>query len=735
MIEINSVLLPVSSEINTIIDEPHVVVYGSYSRGSVFLINLVGVPKKPLKFLYSIVLEALNCNELETATLTKPEIFNRPDIFLSRKIINKRDAIYDVIFPLVSDIDSFFYSEYGSQLVARLAKENNKTRYQIYQWFYKYLRYGQTKSAVTPNYTNTGSSKTNKATSKIGAARKNSRGEIGKNVDEPDKNNMLKILKKLYWKENGMPLTSCLEEMDRLYYTEGKTIDHNGDFQVILKHENERISIDQLRYWEKKLANQIGIKTDEVRSGKTRYAKDKAGRSGDKEVAQGPGHIYEIDSTPNDYESVSVFSKERNQIVGRANVYAVRDGFSTGFTGLHITLEAPSYDTARLTLFNTFRNKVSYCREYGLEINPDDWPQEGKPIKLVADNAELRSNLAGSVTKDSGLVIRFSREYRGDDKGLVEQAFALYFASLRGKVDGYIDKTSTERGTPEPKQKALFTMNEFAKILIKFVIHYNKTHPVNPNQLDKAVVSAGINLTPNSIWNWGLKYRPFYRKSIDEKELYVDLLTVGSATAKREGIVFKKLYYNSPELAQSGLLDRMLVKHTSLKIEIRFMQHNMNHIWLQMPDGNICVSLAVQSRRFKDCSLNEISQQLAREAEDAGKLKKAHDNSMASYSENIENMTKQAKAEQTPITLAAIRSQSVASNRQCDIEHEQQKEAFRYENFATPYADNDTSGNSTLQSPEQNNESEHQAVEEFSDKRKQQYSSIMDDMLLKKENK
>lgn len=734
MLAVNSVLLPVSDGFNDLIDEAHIIVYGDDSRDSVFLMNLSGDFKRPRKFSFKVIMEAIENNELEIATLTKPEIMCKPDSMISKEVIKKRDEIYNVILPLVSDLEEFFYPSYGSNLVAKVAKANNKTRYQVYQWVYKYLRYGQTKSAVTPNYTNTGSKERKAAKSKIGAPRKNSKGELGKNAEEEDKKYMLKMLKKSYWKENGMPLTKCLGELDRAYYVAGKTIDHNGKIEVHLKSKNERMSIHQFRYWETKLAKENGIDRKKKRHGKTRYEKDRKGRTGDKEIARGPGHIYEIDATQNDYESVSVFSKDRNQLVGRATIYFVRDQFSTAFTGLHVTLEHASFHTAKLALFNTFRDKVSYCKEMGVNIDKADWPQEGKPIKLVADNAELRSNLAESVTADSNVVIRFSREYRGDDKGLIEQAFQHYFASIKGKVDGYIHKRATERGTPDPKLKAILTIREFTQILIKYVIHYNNTQDVNPNQLDRAVVAAGIPLTPNNIWNWGLKYRPFARQVADEKELYLDLLEAGTATAKREGLLFKGCYYNSPELQASGLLDRALVKHVSKKVEIRFMRHNMNEILIILPNRKFFASLSVQSRRFNNCSLKEISDQLANEKDNAQQLEQVRDDSMASFSESVESMMKQAKREQKPILPKDLRNQSISDNREHDIEKEHQFEAQRFERFANSDNDHENIDSSSPRISEDENDSLEEPLESLPDKRQEQYSNMMNELFSKRKD-
>jgi hypothetical protein len=273
MISINSVLFPAEDVVEPILKEPVVVVYGDHTRDLVFLINLVGKPKKPLRISFSLLVTALDDDELMVAELELPEYLTLPDTLLSEKTIRKRDFIWEAIQPLVADIDQFFFTTYGDKFVANAAKQVDKKTYQLYQWFYLYLRFGQTKSAVTPDYTNTGVEKRKPARSKIGAPRQNSTGDIGKNIDSYDKNNITKILRKHYWKENGMSLTQCLTELDRKYYIDGKTIDHNGHVKVQLKSDNERVSINQLRYWEKIIAVELSLNSVRLRTGATKYDK------------------------------------------------------------------------------------------------------------------------------------------------------------------------------------------------------------------------------------------------------------------------------------------------------------------------------------------------------------------------------------------------------------------------------------------------------------------------------
>jgi hypothetical protein len=683
MIAINSVLIPIDASEQTLITESCVVVYGDQLRDKVFVINLEGRAKKPIALPYSLLLEWVNDKIIGLATLEKPAYFQLSDNLLPEKTIIKREARWSAISPLIFRLEEFLMADYGSKLVSETACKAKKTRDQIYQWFYQYLRLGQTKTALTPNYTNTGSVERKTQQKKIGAPRQNNHGVIGKNVIQQDKDNIHKIIKKHYWTENGLSLTQCLVELNLQYYASGRSISQNGQINISLLSEDERITINQLRYWEKNIAKEKGINSLAERHGKTRYKKDLQGRTSNPEVAIGPGHIYQIDATPFDFEAVSEFSKDRDLMVGRPTIYWIRDVFSSSFVGLHVTLAAPSWHTMRLALFNTFRGKQNYCADYGIKIDESDWPQQGYCIKLVGDNAELTSDLSASILKDTGVTVRFAREYRGDDKGLDEQSFNLHNEFFKGRLPGEVSKISGDRGTKDPKLDAKLMVNEIAKICIQYAIHFNNAQLINANNFDKSIVSAGIKLTPNSIWKWGVKNRPFYRKAYDERSIYLDLLEAGEVTLTRKGIIFKGLIYQSLDIQKSGLLDRKVTANKSSKIECRFMRHNMNHIWLLLPEGKVVAALGTHSRRFENCSLDEVESQLKTETLNIKQHLHSYEESAASLSINIQGIVKKASKEQTVITKNIINKQSVSKNKAADIEAENHFESNRFEMFSS----------------------------------------------------
>jgi hypothetical protein len=137
----------------------------------------------------------------------------------------------------------------------------------------------------------------------------------------------------------------------------------------------------------------------------------------------GPAARFEIDATIVDVYLVSVFN--RAWLIGRPVLYVVVDVFSRMVVGFYLGLEGPSWEGARLALFNAFSDKAAFCRQFDIEIPPELWPCRHLPHKLLCDNGELKSKASDSLPKEFGITIQNAAVRRPDWKPNVEQQFNL----------------------------------------------------------------------------------------------------------------------------------------------------------------------------------------------------------------------------------------------------------------------------------------------------------------------
>ena len=93
-------------------------------------------------------------------------------------------------------------------------------------------------------------------------------------------------------------------------------------------------------------------------------------------------------------------------------------------------------------------DKVEFCKNHGIEIEKEDWPNEGLPGQIITDKGrEFIGNRMRELAEKFGMEFESLPPFRPDEKGLVEKAFDLiqqkYKPLLRGK--GVIEADAQER--------------------------------------------------------------------------------------------------------------------------------------------------------------------------------------------------------------------------------------------------------------------------------------------------
>ena len=131
---------------------------------------------------------------------------------------------------------------------------------------------------------------------------------------------------------------------------------------------------------------------------------------------------YMTDATVADIYIVSRLSRRP---IGRPVIYTMVDAYSRLITGVYVGIEGGQY-ALRLLLQNTFADKVSFCRQHNIEIDPQDWPSHHLPTKIMTDRgSEFLGGPLENLCESYGIEIENLPAYRPDLKGVVEKLFDL----------------------------------------------------------------------------------------------------------------------------------------------------------------------------------------------------------------------------------------------------------------------------------------------------------------------
>ncbi|HBC92366.1 MAG TPA: hypothetical protein DCZ10_05555 [Pelotomaculum sp.] len=291
----------------------------------------------------------------------------------------------------MADEPDIYKSEGRGRLLHNVSGQFGVHAMTVYKYLRKYWAGGKTKNALLPAYDQCGApgkkrnSTEGKKRGRPPKISKLDNEQRGINVDD-DIRRIFRVAIQLYYNnKDKAPLKRAYDLMIQKHFNKGYR--EEGNIKIpILPVASELPTFGQFRYWyTKELDLRQSITAREGKRGFASRHRAVLGKSTQMEI--GPGSIYQIDATIADVYLVSSF--DRSLIIGRPVIYVMIDVFSRMITGLHVSLEGPSWIGAMVAMANATMDKVSFCAEVGIEIFEQDWPCHYLPETILADRGEL----------------------------------------------------------------------------------------------------------------------------------------------------------------------------------------------------------------------------------------------------------------------------------------------------------------------------------------------------------
>ena len=531
---------------------------------------------------------------------------------INGKSKDKRDKAWESISYIINSCGEpdIYDSGIRSKYIKKASKRFHVSDRSIYEYLKRYWQRGQTKNALLPDYHNCGCKgmEKNVGKKKRGRPRKDYKGE-GVNVDEEIKKIFRLAIKRFYYTTTENSLTTAYELMRKEYYAEGYRYE-NGVKKPILLDSNEVPTFGQFRYWfqkERNLQKEISART----SSKRYHLENRAILGDSTQEALGPGSIYQIDATIADVYLVSRYNK--NHIIGRPIVYAVIDVFSRMIVGIYIGLEGPSWAGAMMALINATTDKVKFCEEYGISIEPKEWPIYYLPESIIADRGEFEGNIVESLISGLNIKISNTASYRGDMKAIVERYFRTIHMKIKPFVPGFVGGDFAQRGGKDYRLDAKLDIHQFTKLIIKCVLYHNNHHYLNTYNREEMMIEDDIKPIPINLWNWGIANRAGRLRSIDKDIVKLNLLPGDTATVTSQGIRFKGMLYGSEKALKEKYFEKAR-NRGSWKVDIVYDPRNMDYIYILNDTRSFDKGFLLSHEdRFMGKTLEEIEYLLAYE--------------------------------------------------------------------------------------------------------------------------
>lgn len=423
------------------------------------------------------------------------------------QMCNRKYTVIAPILPVLGD------TILRNKAVSAAAKQNKVTAKCIKKYLFQYLTYND-KRAFIP-----------KAQPKP---------ELSQ-----DQKNMRWALNKYYYTRNGKTLADTYTMLIADKYT-----DHDG--KVLHNHP----SIHQFTYFfRKNLRHQTRYIS---RDGLKNYQMNRRPLLGEgvREFAPNVG-VGMLDSTICD---IYLCDKSGTQVAGRPILTACIDAYSGLCCGYSLSFEGGVY-SIREMLLNTLTDKVEWCRKFGIEIDDKDWDCTQLMGTYVTDRGTEYTSVCVEQLSDLGITIINLPPFRGELKGPVERFFQLiqdsYKHLLKGR--GVIEPDAGRRGIHDYRQDACLTIEDFERIILQCILHYNRNRIIPNFPYTKTMLDAKIAPHPSTLWNYGKGIPGANLLTISKEQLIKTMLPRAKGKYTQRGLIVNKLRYRNDAYTEQYL--------------------------------------------------------------------------------------------------------------------------------------------------------------------------------------
>ncbi len=579
----------------------------------------------------------------------------------------KRDAAWEMLVDVLQDA-ALFEPRSRGRIIKGVMARHGVTKQTVYRLLRRYWQRGMCRNALLPDYANSGGKgkKRKPDQAKLGRPRVVRDGR-GSNVTPDVERIFRRVIEERLLKKNHTSIPDA--------YASGLNLLGVAKPELPAK---ELPTLEQFRYFYKREYH--FTETLRSRTSAVDFAKDiRPIRGTSTTEALGPGYRYQIDATIADIYLVS--EHDRSLIVGRPVIYFVIDVFSRMVVGMYIGFEGPSWGSAMVALANTISDKVEYCRQYGVDIDADDWPVRGLPDVVLADKGELNGTKVETFSQAFGVRIENAPARRGDAKGIVERYFRTVQEGFKPYVSGVVqDSISRKRGGHDYRLDATLNLTEFTAIIISAVLWHNNFQPLA--KYDRpADMPSDLPAIPLTLWSWGLANLTGRLRAAPEDLVRVNLLPHGQATVSELGVRLFGCFYTCQEALRAGWFHRGQGRRPA-RVTVAYDPRRADHIYIR-PSNNLkeywVCDLADRSRRFRGVTFWDVW--LLSKAERSSDANAAIEGikekgKLLAKIESISSLAEQASSTKAGISKSDLGTQ-IRENKQQEKRHERHQTAFK----------------------------------------------------------
>ncbi|BCD02759.1 hypothetical protein BC30048_p1268 (plasmid) [Bacillus cereus] len=600
---------------------------------------------------------------------------------LTEKDILMRDKAWNIIQDLIIQEPNIYKRDKRGTLIRQTRGNFGCSKQTIYKYLKRYWQRGKVRDSLLPDFKNCG----NKGKSKNWSGNKTGRPRMtnstGINITSELKGIFKKAIQNYYFTSPENTLTYTYKMMIRDAF-QASIRYQDGTKYIVIEDADTIPTFRQFYYWFHK---EYGVEEiTSAKHGRKKFERDYRAVLGSSSFEVfGPGSRYQIDATIANVYIVSRYNSD--WVLKRPTIYYVTDVFTHLITGFYIGLEGPSWTGMMMALLNSTVYKKDFCADYGINITDNCWPAAHLPEIILGDRGELEGYNVNHLIQGLNITVENNPSFRPDWKGIVEKLFDTSQETIRPFLPGYVSKDWGERGAKDPRLEAKLNIEQYTKIIINFILHYNKNFYMKNYIRDKDMIVDNVKPTPIELWKWGIKNRSGKLRVVHPDIMKFYLMPRGVATITAKGIRFEKMLYSCDTAIQQSWFATARTKK-SWKVDVSYDPRNMNNIYIHTKDEKIfenCYLLKHQER-YQDKALEEVRQLNSLESKGYKEEEHILLQNEINFFDNIQSIVKEAVKEaskkQTKHVIKRKKIKDIKHHTQLERKMRRTEEVFQLDN-------------------------------------------------------
>lgn len=287
------------------------------------------------------------------------------------------------------------------------------------------------------------------------------------------------------------------------------------------------------------------------------------------------------------------------KLVGRPLLVACVDAYSGLCCGYSLLWEGGVYSVREMML-NVIEDKVKWCKQFGIQIQQEQWPCDKLPGVLVTDRGSEYISYNFEQISELGCQVISLPSFSANMKGPVEKLFDLVQDSFKPFLKGYgvIEKDFQKRGIKDYRLESCLTIEQFEKIIIHTIIYYNNRVLENFPYSDD-MMKDGIVPSPAGIWDYQTEYGNSNLLSVSKEQLVLTLLPRTEGRFTRKGLVVNKMRYDADGFTEEYL--------NGEKCTVAFNPDDASVVWL-LKEGDY-IKFSLIEKKYNGMSVDEVHTQ------------------------------------------------------------------------------------------------------------------------------